>query len=138
MERVRKKMVEHSNEYLVRNLFDAFQRGDVVTIYASMAEDAVWHFPGRKGQLAGDHKGREAIFAFLAKPAALTGGFFTVELIDVLANDENAVAIYRAIGERDGRELNNPTCLRMRIEDGKIVEFWEFVWDVYQDDEFWA
>jgi hypothetical protein len=133
-----KKMVEHPNEYLVRNLFDAFQRGDVVTIFASMAEDAVWHFPGRKGRLAGDHKGREAIFAFLAQPAALTGGKFTVELIDVLANDENAVAIYHAIGERDGRELNNPTCLRMRIKGGKIVEFWEFVWDVYQDDEFWA
>jgi hypothetical protein len=133
-----KKMVGHPNEYLVRNLFDAFLRGDVVTIYASMAEDAVWHFPGRKGQLAGDHRGREAIFAFLAKPAELTGGYFTVELIDVLANDENAVAIFRAIGERDGRELNNHNCLRMRIEDGKIVEFWEFVWDLYKTDEFWT
>jgi len=132
------KMVGHPNEYLVRNLFDAFQRGDAVTIYAAMAEDAVWHFPGRQGQLAGDHQGREAIFAFLAKPAALTGGYFTADLIDVLANDENAVAIFRAIGERDGRELNNHNCLRMRIEGGKIVEFWEFVWDLYKTDEFWA
>jgi hypothetical protein len=26
----------------------------------------------------------------------------------------------------------------MRIEDGKIVELWEFVWDLYQIEEFWA
>jgi hypothetical protein len=133
-----KKMVQHPNEYLVRSLFDAFHRGDVVTIYAAMAEDAVWHFPGRRGQLAGDHQGREAIFAFLAKPAALTGGNFRAELIDVLANDENAVAIFRAIGRRGGRESNNLNCLRMRIEDGKIVELWEFVWDLYQIEEFWS
>ncbi len=129
---------EHPNETLVRNLFEAFRRGDAAKIYAVIAEDAVWHFPGRSNQLAGDHRGRDAIFAFLTKIPALSGGNFRADLTDVLANDENAVALFRGIGERNGVVLDNPTCLRMRIEDGKIVEFWEFVWDLYRVEEFWA
>ncbi len=35
--------------------------------------------------------------------------------------------------------LDNPTCLRLRLDpDGRIVEVWEFVWDLYHVDEFWS
>ena len=46
--------------------------------------------------------------------------------------------IPRGHGARDGRTLDNPTCLRIRMEAGKPSEVWEFVWDLYQVDEFWA
>jgi ketosteroid isomerase-like protein len=59
-------------------------------------------------------------------------------LTDVLANDENAVALFYGIGNRNGVDLDDPACLRMRIENGKIVEFREFVWDLYKIEEFWA
>lgn len=131
-------MFEHSNAALVRKLFDAFHKRDTVQVYALMAEDAVWHFPGRKGQLAGTHTGREAIFAFLAKIPALSNGAFEAELTGVLANDTQAVALFQGRGQRNGVELDNPTCLHMRFENGKIVEFREFVWDLYAVDEFWA
>ena len=131
-------MIEHPNVTLVRNLFDAFQKSDAVRVFALIDENAVWHFPGQKGQLAGDHKGREAIFAFLAKIPALSEGTFNTELTDVLANHKSAVAIFRGKGQRNGIELDNPTCLYMRIENEKITEFREFVWDMYKVDEFWA
>lgn len=137
IERMNEVMFEHPNETLVRNLFEAFRRGDAAKVYAAIADAAVWHFPGRSNQLAGAHRGREAIFAFLTKIPALSDGNFRVELTDVLANDENAVALFNGVGKRNGVELNNPTCLRMRIEDGKVVEFREFVWDLYQVEEFW-
>ena len=131
-------MNEHQNVIFIRNLFTAFLTGDVITILASISENAVWHFPGRKSQLAGDYVGGEAIIAFLAKSPVLSGKTFKIDLIDVVANDRTAVAIYRASGQRKGLDLDSTACLRMLIEDGKIIEFWEFVWDLYQVEEFWG
>ena len=74
----------------------------------------------------------------MAVVAGLTGGTFHLDLEDVVANDRHAVALFRGHGQRDGKVLDNPTCLRMRIEDGRIVEIWEFVWDLYAVDEFWS
>jgi ketosteroid isomerase-like protein len=34
--------------------------------------------------------------------------------------------------------LDNPTCLRIRIDGGRIVEIREFVWDLYAVDDFWT
>ena len=70
--------------------------------------------------------------------SALTDGTFHLDLIDVLANDAHAVALFRGHGERDGKTLDNPTCLRMRMENGQVVEVWEFVWDLFAVDEFWS
>ncbi len=67
-----------------------------------------------------------------------TVGTFPLQLIDVLANDVHAVALCRGHGTRAGRTLDNPTCLRMRLANGRIAEIWEFMWDLYAVDEFWA
>jgi ketosteroid isomerase-like protein len=128
----------HPNAARIRALFAAFRNADLATITATIPEDAVWHFPGRKGKLAGAHRGRQAILQFLMSVPQLTNGTFHLELEDVLANDANAVAFFRGSGTRDGKTLDNPTCLRLRIVDGQVVEVWEFVWDLFAVDEFWA
>jgi len=127
----------HPNAARVRALFAAFRAADLAAITDLIPEDAVWHFPGREGQLAGSHRGREAILQFLLKVQALTGGSFHLELIDVVANDERAIALFRGHGEREGRTLDNPTCLHIRMRDGRAVEVWEYVWDLYAVDAFW-
>ena len=83
----------HPNEELVRRGFDAFATGDVNMLRELLHQDSVWHAPGRN-PVAGDHQGVEAILGFFARTMELTGGTFRVELHDVLANDEHAVAIY--------------------------------------------
>ncbi len=131
-------VTEHPNATRVRELFEAFRSGDVETVRAVIPERAVWHFPGRHGRLAGTHAGRDAIFAFLVNVQALTEHTFALDLIDVLANDRHAVALFRGHGRRADKVLDNPTCLRMRLEDGQVVEVWEFVWDLFAVDEFWS
>ena len=130
-------MSEHPNASRLRALFAAFRAADLPAVLAIIAEGAVWHFPGRDGQLAGAHRGREAIIQFLLQVQSLTGGTFHLELLDVVANDQRAVALFRGHGQREGRTLDNPTCLHVRLEDGRAVEFWEFVWDLYAVDDFW-
>jgi len=131
-------MIEHPNATRIRALFEAFRVGDVTTVRGVIPEDVVWHFPGRRGQLAGSHRGRDAVVAFLMNVQALTGGTFHLDLITVLANDEHAVALFEGHGQRDGKTLANPTCLRMRFENGQVKEVWEFVWNLFEVDEFWS
>lgn len=129
---------EHPNAARIRALFAAFGAADLSTIEDTVSEHAVWHFPGRRGKLAGSHRGRAAILQFLMSVPQLTGGTFHLELEDVIANDRNAVALFRGSGARDGKTLDNPTCLRLRIESGRVVELWEFVWDLFAVDDFWS
>ena len=131
-------MSQHPNAALVRSLFEALAGRDAVAVQAAIADDAVWRFPGHRGQLAGEHRGRDAIVAFLTQVMVLTDGTFALELEDVTASDDNAVVLFTGRGERNGKRLNNPTALRVQIRDGEAVEFTEFVWDLDHVEDFWA
>lgn len=128
---------EHPNAARVRALFHAFHERDIAGVRDAIAEDAVWHFPG-ENLLAGSHRGHAGIFAFLARVGPLTNGSFSIALEDVVANDRIAVAFFRGSGRRAGRTLENPTCLKIRLEHGGAVELHEFVWDLRHVDDFWT
>jgi len=123
------------SEELLRQGFEAFSRGDVAAFAALLADDIVFHFPGR-GPLAGDHRGKDQVLATVAKQSELTGGTFRVELHDVLANDEHAVALNVARAERGGKSWEDNAVLVFHIRDGKISEFWLHPGDQYAGDEF--
>lgn len=131
-------MAEHPNAARIRALFAAFGAGDLPAIEQVLSADTVWHFPGRRGRLAGDHRGREGIFTFFMQVQALTNHTFHLDLVDVVANDTHAVALFRGHGERDGKTLDNPTCLHLRMAEGRVTEVWEYVWDLFTVDDFWS
>lgn len=131
-------MSDHPNAVRIRELFAAFRAGDITTIDRVVPQDAVWHFPGRSGRLAGTHRGREAIFGFLGRVMELTDGSFELELHDVLGSDRWVVALFTGRGTRGSKRLENPTCLRFRMEQGQVAEVHEFVWDLYSVDDFWS
>ena len=127
----------HPNEELVRRGFDAFTTGDVNLLRELFHQDAVWHAPGRN-PVAGDYQGVEAILGFFARTMEVTGGTFRVELHDVVANDEHAVAIYVSRGQREGRTLDTKEVLVQHIRNGRITETWQLSADQYAADEFLA
>jgi ketosteroid isomerase-like protein len=128
----------HPNEDLVREIFAAFGRGDLDALRSRyMAEDACFHYPGR-GLLAGDHEGVAKVLEISGRAFELSGGTFRLEIHDVLANDEHAVALFTARGERAGRRLEDRTAEVFRIRDGKAAEMWLYPADLYANDEFWS
>jgi ketosteroid isomerase-like protein len=129
--------VRAANEEVVRRIFDAFARKQGFALRDLFAPDAVWIVPGG-GTMAGVHRGREAIFRFLARLPKETGGTYTSRLVDVLASEERAAALYRASGERHGRRLDLDQLLLFRIEDGLVREVLALPSDPAAFEVFWA
>ena len=127
----------HPNEDLVREGTAAFERGDMDAAQKQWAEDIRMHIPGR-GLLAGDYQGIEQVRQFYARLAELTGGTVSVELHDVLANDEHAVQLLTARGERAGKQLNDNMVVVYHIRNGRVTEMWTQVTDLYAYDEFFS
>ena len=126
-----------ANESVVRRMFDAFARKQGFALRDLFAADAVWTVPG-DGAMAGAYRGREEIFRFLARLPKETGGTYTSRLLDVLASDERAAAVYRASGERHGRRLDLDQVLLFRFEDGLVREVLALPSDPAAFDDFWA
>ena len=125
------------NVGLVRQIFEAFAHKQGFALRGLFAEDAVWTVPGR-GAMAGVYRGREEIFRFLARLPKETSGTYGSELVDVLASDERAAALYRARGERRGRTLELEQVLLFRIEDGLVLEVLALPSDPEAFEAFWA
>jgi hypothetical protein len=50
------------NAEIVRRAYEAFNTADMEALTETFDESACWHTPGRS-PLAGDHEGRDAVFA---------------------------------------------------------------------------
>jgi ketosteroid isomerase-like protein len=128
----------HPNEDVVRESFAAFEGGDMDAARKYWTtDDFRYHVPGRS-LLAGDYEGQEQMLQFMARLAELTGGTFSGELHDVLANDEHAAVMMTIRGERAGKQLNHNVVLVYHFRDGKITEVWTHPTDLYAYDEFWS
>ena len=129
---------EHPNVTQIRKLFAAFGEGNPAAIAAAIPEDAVWRFPGRRGKLAGEHHGRPEILRLLASVMTLTGATFHLEVHDIVGGDDYVVVLFTGHAGRNGKTLDNPTCLRIKMRDGKPAEIDEFVWDLEHVEDFWS
>ena len=125
------------NTAIVRRIFDAFARKEGLALRGLFAEDAVWSVPGR-GVMAGVYEGREAIFRFLAKLPKETDGTYGSELVDVLASDDRAAALYRARGTRRGRTLELDQVLLFRFQGGLVSRVLALPSDPEAFETFWA
>jgi uncharacterized protein len=126
---------EHPNAALTRRLFEAFGR-DAKVISAGLARDIVWLVPGNT-VMSGEYRGRREVVEFLRRTGLETGGTYRSSLQRVLADDDWAVAIYRAQGTRNGIDLDVDQALVIRIRDGQWAEVTAVPLDS-QFDAFWS
>jgi hypothetical protein len=94
----------------------------------------IWNSTGRP---AGHHQGADQVVAFLTKLQTLSGGTHRVELHDVIANDDHAVALHATRAERPGKQLQVDAVQVFHLRDGKVTEAWTTHSDTYAFDEFW-
>jgi len=130
--------VAHPNEQRFRDGYAAFQRGDIEALRNEyFTEDVVWHSPGRN-PLSGDWRGIDEVMQGFQKTLELTGGNFSLEIHDCIANDDHAVVIGTVRGERNGKTLDDHYTHVVHMRDGKVSESWILQEDLYAADEFFS
>jgi len=131
-------MSTNENEAIVRRAYEAFATGDFQTLGEVFAPDIVWSVPGRS-QVAGDHKGVEAVLGLFAKVGELSGGTLCVELQSVSGRGANqVVTTHRVTAERGNQKLDIIETEEMTLENGRIARVRETPSDQEASDAFWG
>ena len=126
----------HANEAFIREAYERMANHDGAYLARALASDARWVVCG-KGGFAGTYVGRDSIFEVWKRTAQQTGGGLTLDVHDVLANDDRAVVLLTAKGQRAGRTMEERQVAVFDIRDGQITEA-RFIYedpDVYE--AFW-
>jgi ketosteroid isomerase-like protein len=121
----------------VRRVFEAFRGGDPRSLFEVIAEDAVWVVNGTV-PVAQRYEGRSRIFELFRETRRLTDGTYLSELRWALADDDHAVAVYRARGSRLGRTLDIDQVLLIAHTDGVWREITAIPSDPPAFEAFWA
>ena len=129
--------MEHPNVELARRIFAAFDGGDGRALVDGIAEDAVWRVTG-SAPVSRVYRGREEIFALFRLTRRLTDGTYRSRLRWAVADDEHAVALYRATGERNGRTLDIDQILLVTVRDRRWAEIVAVPTDPAVFEQFWS
>jgi uncharacterized protein len=126
----------NANTAIVRAYAQAWQDGDAATLVGFYHDEFVLHYFGQS-QLAGNHVGKPAALAALAKVQQLTNRKL-ITVHDVLAGPGHGAILAHEKWERDGRTLEVPRMFVYHLRDGKLSECWVYDDDQRAVDEFWS
>ncbi len=122
----------------MRRGYEAFNKADMATLTELMDENVSWHTPGHSS-IAGDHRGRDAVFAQFRRYGGDTDGTLKAELKQVFtADDGRVVGLHHNSAERNGKQLDTDCCLLFEIENGRMISGREHFYDLDNWDEFWS
>jgi ketosteroid isomerase-like protein len=131
-------MAEHPNVDLIRRGFESFNAADIAALSELLDANVVQHMAGSNAVFSGDHQGRDNVFAMYGRIGEASGGTFQAPVEEIWANDDTAVAVYRAKAERDGRQLDMRNALVFKISNGIVTELTDIPADADEQDAFWS
>jgi ketosteroid isomerase-like protein len=130
-------MSEHPNIPRMREGYTAFAKGDLAAFDDLWADGIRWHNAGL-GPMSGTFEGRQDIFAMFGRLLDVSEGSLRVEPRAFLADDEWGFAAVSISAHRGDRSLATMDVHTARLEDGRVVEFWQTSTEPERSDEFWA
>jgi ketosteroid isomerase-like protein len=126
-----------ANQALIEGAYEAFARADIPTVLGALAEDILWHVPGR-GPLSGDYRGHAEVLGFFRHFMELSEGTFRIAVDDVLAKGDRVIVLVTESARRQGREWTSPQVHAWTVKEGRATIFWQFQGDQQTEDEFWS
>ena len=126
----------HPNEALLRREYEARASGDDRALAEVLADDVVWHVPGRSA-ISGDYRGIDEVMEYVRRRRNLVAGTFQITVHDVLANDEHGLVIASGKAIRDGTAFEWRAHGLYRFRDGRIAESWVLPENQYEFDRIW-
>jgi len=131
-------MTEHASTTRVREVIDAFMRGDLDAVLARMTDDAVYRVPGHN-LVSGNYRGKQEIRDFFMRLFEVTGGTMRLGVDDVMGDDHHAVMFWTLTAERNGKSLDAHGAMAFKLDDeGKFTESWFLYSDQAAYDDFYS
>jgi ketosteroid isomerase-like protein len=112
----------HPDARLVREGFEAFERGDMEWMNDHLSDDIVWHVGGNS-KWSGTYEGKEKVVdMFMRQAQAMTT---KADIHDVLGTDEHVVVLGTASASApNGQGAEWKYAQIFHIQDGKATEVW--------------
>jgi uncharacterized protein len=127
--------VAKDDEAVVLRFARAMVDRDVAAIADCLADDVVFHVPGRN-PLSGQHRGKGEILRRLFQAWEEAFAALQIDVHDVLSTDEHVVLLSDRRAQREGTEVQMRAASIYHVRDGRISEAWLMEWDPYALDEF--
>jgi hypothetical protein len=128
---------EETNTALIVSAYEAFSRGNIQSVLTILAEDILWHVPGR-GPLSRDYSGPDEVLGFFDHFMRLSEGTFRVQIDEIFAEGDRVVILCTETARRGGRSWSSPQVHVWTIKDGRAIAFRQYQGDQQAEDEFWS
>jgi uncharacterized protein len=129
--------MSNSNAEIIRKAYQDFATGNIPAVFAAFDDSITWHVPGH-GPLSGDYRGHDQTGGFFQHTMDLSGGAFSIDVHDVLADGDLVVALVTVNAQRNGVAASFPEVHVWRLKNGKVIEFREYQGDEQREDRFWS
>lgn len=122
---------------IVRKAYEDFAQGNITSVFAVLDASIIWHVPGHS-PLSGDYRGQDQVGGFFQCTMELSGGAFSNDVHNVLAENDLVVALVTVNAERNGLSGSFPEIHVWRMKNGKATDFREYQGDEQREDRFWS
>jgi ketosteroid isomerase-like protein len=121
--------MKHPHIQFVLDGHEALQAKDIVRIRAMFAPEILWHEFGDR-PLGGRYRGVDEVMDFWKTYFQAAGDTFRQDIVSILANDAFVSTIVELTIHKGGRRHSQRAIDVMRMQGGKIAEFWRYYEDV--------
>ena len=126
-----------SNSVIIRKAYDDFAKGNIPSVFAVFDAGITWHVPGHS-PLSGEYAGHDQIGGFFQRTMELSGGVFSIDVHNVVAEGDLVVALVTVNAERNGLAASFPEVHVWRMKNGKVTDLREYQGDELREDRFWS
>ena len=127
--------MEESNGTIIRKAYVDFAKGDIASVFAALDAAITWHVPGHS-PLSGDFTGHDQVEGFSRRTMELSQGAFSIDVRNVLTDDDLVVVLATVSAQRHGVSASFPEVHVWRLRNGKAIEFREYQREEQREDQF--
>jgi len=126
-----------SNASTIRKAYDDFANRNISAVFDVFDAGITWQVSGHS-PLSGVYAGHEQVGGFFGRTMELSGGTFSIDVHNVLAEDDLVVALVTVNAQRNGVSASFPEVHVWRVQNGKVTQFREYQGDEQREDQFWS